>query len=378
MNNPLAFTDPTGYGVLGDLWHDITHAIHDILSNQYVQMAIGIGLTALAMEFPGLLFLKTQWLAGAYVSAAYSGISTLASGGSIAEALQQTAFTFATAAVWHGVGDMLGEGAAPGTEAASHEASLPTRVAVHGLVGGGIQAAEGGNFADGFLSAAAAEATPLNEIGTDFSKTSVVAERTIAAGIVGGTVASATGGDFQNGAKTAAFAEMFNDEAHLLAEAEKATANFFVGVGDGATFGATAYGRPAGVIDTNSFSYRLGHFFGGGAVAYLGGEAGFAVKELSTSLRTAEIADRIANGHAFGKHVIGKGEFPEINSPEDFSAHIKNVMNNADEMKALSNGRTAYWHEESETVVINDPANEDAGTAFRPPDGNHFFYNILK
>ncbi|MFH1334106.1 MAG: RHS repeat-associated core domain-containing protein, partial [Pseudomonadota bacterium] len=53
MNNPIAFTDPTGYGVLGDLWHDITHAIHDILSNQYVQMAIGIGLTALAMEFPG-------------------------------------------------------------------------------------------------------------------------------------------------------------------------------------------------------------------------------------------------------------------------------------------------------------------------------------
>ncbi|MBU0456498.1 MAG: hypothetical protein KKA99_06975, partial [Gammaproteobacteria bacterium] len=211
MNNPLAFTDPTGYGVLGDLWHDITHAIHDILSNQYVQMAIGIGLTALAMEFPGLLFLKTGWLAGAYMSAAYSGISTLASGGSIAEALQQTAFTFATAAVWHGVGDMLGEGAAPGTEAASHEASLPTRVAVHGLVGGGIQAAEGGNFADGFLSAAAAEATPLNEIGTDFSKTSVVAERTIAAGIVGGTVASATGGSFMNGAKTAAFAEMFND-----------------------------------------------------------------------------------------------------------------------------------------------------------------------
>ncbi|MFH1334108.1 MAG: hypothetical protein ABIH77_02225, partial [Pseudomonadota bacterium] len=291
MNNPLAFTDPTGYGVLGDLWHDITHAIHDILSNQYVQMAIGIGLTALAMEFPGLLFLKTGWLAGAYVSAAYSGISTLASGGSIAEALQQTAFTFATAAVWHGVGDMLGEDSA--SVAAENEADLPTRIAVHGLVGGGIQAAEGGNFADGFLSAAAAEATPLNEIGTDFSKTSVVAERTIAAGIVGGTVASATGGDFINGAKTAAFAEMFNDEAHLLAEAEKATANFFVGVGDGATFGATAYGRPAGTIDTNSWSYRLGHFFGGGAVAYLGGEAGFAVKELSTSLRTAEIADRI-------------------------------------------------------------------------------------
>ncbi|MBU0455441.1 MAG: hypothetical protein ABIH77_02150 [Pseudomonadota bacterium] len=111
---------------------------------------------------------------------------------------------------------MLGEDSA--SVAAGNEAKIPTRIAVHGLVGGGIQAAEGGNFADGFLSAAAAEATPLNKIGTDLSKTSVVAGRSIAAGIVGGTVASATGGSFMNGAKTAAFAEMFNSVAHEMAE----------------------------------------------------------------------------------------------------------------------------------------------------------------
>ncbi|MFH1334098.1 MAG: hypothetical protein ABIH77_02170, partial [Pseudomonadota bacterium] len=81
---------------------------------------------------------------------------------------------------------------------------------------------------DGFLSAAAAEATPLNEIGTDFSKTSVVAERTIAAGIVGGTVASATGGSFMNGAKTATFAEMFNDTAHEMLRQQEALKSRYI------------------------------------------------------------------------------------------------------------------------------------------------------
>ncbi|MBU0456496.1 MAG: RHS repeat-associated core domain-containing protein [Gammaproteobacteria bacterium] len=305
MNNPLAFTDPTGYGVLNDLWHDISHMIGAILSDQTVQMGIGIALTAFAMVHPELLGLATKWLAGAYVASAYSGVTTVANGGSISQALEETAITFATAAVWHGVGDMLGED--PVSVAAGNEADLPTRVAVHGLVGGGIQAAEGGNFADGFLSAAAAEATPLNKIGTDLSKTSVVAGRSIAAGIVGGTVASATGGDFINGAKTAAFAEMFNDEAHLLAEAEKATANFFVGVGDGATFGATAYGRPAGTIDTNSWSYRLGHFFGGGAIMYLGGEGGIALGKMAFSLRTEEVVgEGEATFDAATDHVVGE------------------------------------------------------------------------
>ncbi|MBU2545607.1 MAG: hypothetical protein KKE46_00505, partial [Gammaproteobacteria bacterium] len=198
-----------------------------------------------------------------------SGISTLASGGSIAEALQQTAFTFATAAVWHGVGDMLGED--PVSVAAGNEAKIPTRIAVHGLVGGGIQAAEGGNFADGFLSAAAAEATPLNEIGTDFSKTSVVAERTIAAGIVGGTVASATGGSFMNGAKTAAYAEMFNSVAHDLE-------NFMAGMGDALTIDAGEHLREAtGItegIDKNSVMYRYGHALGSLGLVFGIGEAG--------------------------------------------------------------------------------------------------------
>jgi hypothetical protein len=91
------------------------------------------------------------------------------------------------------------------------------RSAVHGLVGGGLQAAEGGNFQDGFLSAAVSEALPINALGdVNDDKSLPIAtmiERAGAAAVVGGTVAAATGGNFANGAKTSAFAELFNDIA---------------------------------------------------------------------------------------------------------------------------------------------------------------------
>ncbi|MBU1926942.1 MAG: DUF4258 domain-containing protein, partial [Gammaproteobacteria bacterium] len=189
----------------------------------------------------------------------------------------------------------------------------------------------------------------LNEIGTDFSKTSVVAERTIAAGIVGGTVASATGGSFMNGAKTAAFAEMFNDEAHLLAEAEKATANFFVGVGDGATFGATAYGRPAGTIDTHSLSYRLGYFFGGGAVAYLGGEGGIALGKMAFSLRTEEVVgeETVINDLNLSNHATQRMAQRGISEEE-----IQNTMKQ-DSFQYHHSGewKTGYYNSESKLFV---------------------------
>jgi len=64
--------------------------------------------------------------------------------------------------------------------------------------------------------AAAAEAAPINKIGDDIRKPSVIMERTAAAAIVGGTVAEATGGNFANGAASAAMAEMFNDIDHAI------------------------------------------------------------------------------------------------------------------------------------------------------------------
>ena len=90
-----------------------------------------------------------------------------------------------------------------------------------------------------------------------------------------------------------------------------------------------------------------------------------------------ETARKIANGHARDKHVVKKGDFPDIKTREDFQKHIEDIMNNPDEVKNLQNGKKAYWDNRSKTVVIDDPLNPDSGTAFKPSAGKRYFDNSL-
>jgi hypothetical protein len=82
-------------------------------------------------------------------------------------------------------------------------------------------------------------------------------------------------------------------------------------------------------------------------------------------------ATSIANGHAYDKHVVAQGEFPEIKSRADFEQLIAEVMNNPDENKALSGGRHAYW--KGDVIVITNPRHPDGGTAFRPTAGKAYY-----
>jgi filamentous hemagglutinin len=81
----------------------------------------------------------------------------------------------------------------------------------------------------------------------------------------------------------------------------------------------------------------------------------------------------IGNGHAFDKHVLERGEFPEITTKEQFQKHINNIISNPSEQKILSNGRSAYWDNNSGTVVIKNPNTTDGGTAFKPSGGKNYF-----
>jgi hypothetical protein len=88
----------------------------------------------------------------------------------------------------------------------------------------------------------------------------------------------------------------------------------------------------------------------------------------------------IANGHAFDKHVVERGEFQDlgINSRDEFANHIDNVVSNAadSDVRSLTGGRSAYWDDSSGTVVIRDPASPDLGTAFRPVSGRLYFEGL--
>ena len=84
-------------------------------------------------------------------------------------------------------------------------------------------------------------------------------------------------------------------------------------------------------------------------------------------------AQQIAKGHAWSKH---KGEFPQFSTEAEFAQHIDRVMAIPSASKTLTKGRTAFWDDQTQTVVIRDPNSPDLGTAFKPKNGKVYFDNL--
>jgi uncharacterized protein (TIGR02594 family) len=84
----------------------------------------------------------------------------------------------------------------------------------HGILGGATNAAMGGKFQDGFLSAAASSGASRLPFA-DGSRLS----RTVKAGVIGGTASALGGGKFANGAYTSAFQHLLNEETSSVLKA---------------------------------------------------------------------------------------------------------------------------------------------------------------
>lgn len=102
-----------------------------------------------------------------------------------------------------------------------------------------------------------------------------------------------------------------------------------------------------------------------------------------TATTNSTIADKIANGHAWGSHSsefvagtvmagLAMPATPKVTTIAEFKSHILTVMGSATN-KALTNGRKAYWWAATGTFVVFDPNNVDCGTAFRPTDGKPYY-----
>ena len=137
-------------------------------------------------------------------AAAFSGVISYSQTGSIGIGLKTAATTLATEYAW----------AETGTELDKVGANVAERSLTHGMVGGTLNVVEGGNFKNGFLSAAVSQAMsgPISQIDSQGQGWAPIFARGMASGVVGGTVAAATGGNFENGMMTSAFAQMFNDD----------------------------------------------------------------------------------------------------------------------------------------------------------------------
>ena len=171
MNNPLSYTDPSGYSRLRKGW-----------------WRVPVSIAAMFIPIPGNAYLA------AFIRGALSrGIATDSLKGTVHGGIMATV-TFGIA---HGSG---GEGWVK-TDAG--------RMVAHGVVAGVSAEVDGGKFGHGFASSYLASGA--DRIGlTNFSN---IFARVIANALVAGTISEMTGGKFANGAMSAAFRVAFNEWA---------------------------------------------------------------------------------------------------------------------------------------------------------------------
>ena len=184
LNNPLSYTDPTGYSWIGN----------------FISAAIGIAVSIETGGFGGTFL-------GVMASAACGGassafVSSMMNGNNLWTATKSTF----VGGCWGAVGGMANYGIG------SIGGDWYTRIALHSVSDASMEALQGGHFEHGLLvgavSAGGAEA--LSAYGSNMSNASMIA----CEAALGGVVSELGGGKFANGAMTAAFQMMYNYYMH--------------------------------------------------------------------------------------------------------------------------------------------------------------------
>ncbi len=270
MNNPLSYTDPTGFffkklfrsigKAFGKVFKAIGSAFKKLLRNPLIRsiiQVVGCALTAAATAGLGCV--------------AISAGLTLAAGGSIADALQAAAFSFASMGAFQVAGGIVNGIVSSVTAGAQLAAdavfaiTTAVKAGVHGLVGGALAVAQGGNFLQGFIGSAAGAVGGqyaqgiFGSYGTgDFGD---VVGRAAVSAVVGCAGASLSGGKCANGAVTAAFGSLFNGDRGK-------TFGAWFGGGVGAGIGGRIGGKE-GAAAGAAYGAKFGGNFGSRVEDYL-------------------------------------------------------------------------------------------------------------
>jgi RHS repeat-associated protein len=176
LNNPLYYTDPTGYNFFKELFDDILGITESPLLNAVVQIA--------GCYFSG----------GAgcpYFLGAYNGAYTYGVTGDFGAALRAGVISGVSAALM---------GATNGID------NVYAQAAARGAIGGMTSVLQGGKFGHGFASAGLPTVIGSFEF-IDIPADNLGAQVVVDA-IIGGTISELTGGKFANGAVTAAFSTL--------------------------------------------------------------------------------------------------------------------------------------------------------------------------
>ncbi len=105
-----------------------------------------------------------------------------------------------------------------------------------------------------------------------------------------------------------------------------------------------------------------------------------SLKHLKKADEIVDIAKNIWKWHGFTKHI---DEFADVwvDSVEWYTKHIEDVMTKAqwtDNHKVLERWRSAYWDDDTASVVIHNPNDPDCGSCFVPDNGKSYFFNDIK
>jgi hypothetical protein len=198
----------------------------------------------------------------------------------------------ASAAVFYGVGSYFQEARdAQGALTTSQEVES---IAAHGVLGGAKEAAEGGDFWNGFVATAVTKASSV--WGPRFEDTAANFSR---AAVVGGTVAAMTGGKFANGAVLGAFSYGFNDYVHEqyekferfvagLPSIPQGVSNAVQGFGSGLSFGGTD---------------KINEWLGAGGFADKSSPEFAYAKDIGRVWALSTVAEGAAAGYAAGREI---------------------------------------------------------------------------
>ena len=207
QNNPLKYTDPSGYGLFSSLKKFFKKVFKFIKKHIRTIAAIA----AAAVVGPWAFSAVGGGILGGVVGGAAAGfVSGGIMSGTLKGAFRGAIFGGISGGFAYGIGDgAIGEwiGKTFGDYAAV------AKDVAHGLVQGTVSELAGGDFKSGFIGAfighAAGRYAKAYFPGRSFS---AMFKRTMSAAVAGGVGSTLGGGKFKNGAVSAAFAHLFNNE----------------------------------------------------------------------------------------------------------------------------------------------------------------------
>ncbi|MBL4660381.1 MAG: hypothetical protein JKY19_08495, partial [Alcanivoracaceae bacterium] len=186
MNNPLSYTDPTGYSRLRK----------GVIFNTVATIVISVFLPGSTAIFGS----SVQAGATLFSSAVTGTVVGAINAGNLKGAVKGGIFASITFGIGHGFKGFDGK-------AGIGEEFSRSRIFAHALVSGVSAEVDGGSFGHGFSAAVLSQNIGKNE----FFKKGGSTGRIVSNAILQGTISEVTGGKFANGAMSAAFRVAFND-----------------------------------------------------------------------------------------------------------------------------------------------------------------------